>query len=118
MDGTESVTRVTLFGAPEIRRGVVPVAVDTRKAIALLAYLAITGRPATRDKLCAMFWPESTQARARSALRRTLSSLRLADARHALPRPVGTHQHATYARYVRAERSGARTFADGGRRLM
>lgn len=49
---------------------------DTRKAIALLAYLAVTGQPEGRDRLAAMFWPDVASDRARGALRRTLSTLR------------------------------------------
>lgn len=51
------------------------VAVDTRKAIALLSYLAIE-RSATRDMIATMFWYESSPERARATLRRTLSSLK------------------------------------------
>ena len=46
---------------------------DTRKAVALLAYLAVTGRPQQRDVLAALLWPELDQTKARGALRRTLS---------------------------------------------
>ena len=49
---------------------------DTRKATALVAYLAVTGRRHTRDALAGLLWPEYNQARARAALRRTLSSLK------------------------------------------
>ena len=35
---------IRLLGAPGIARDGAPVAVDTRKATALLAYLAVTGR--------------------------------------------------------------------------
>jgi DNA-binding SARP family transcriptional activator len=69
---------VLLLGAPRIEREGEPVAVDTRKAIALLAYLAVTGRPHTRDALCNLLWPESDDQHARGALRRTLSTLRKA----------------------------------------
>ena len=69
-------TTITLLGAPRIEHDGVPVEVDTRKAIALVAYLAITGRRHTRDALAALLWPEYNQARSRAALRRTLSSLR------------------------------------------
>ena len=51
---------------------------DTRKAIALLAFLAISGRPRSRDELATFFWPESDPSGARGALRRTLSALRKA----------------------------------------
>jgi len=49
--------------------------VDTRKAVALLAYLALTRRPHARDSLVGLLWPDHGQKRARAALRRTLSSL-------------------------------------------
>lgn len=48
--------------------------VDTRKAIAVLAYLALEG-PQSRESLAGLLWPESTDTRARAALRRTLSVL-------------------------------------------
>ena len=67
--------RYTFFGAPRLERDGSPVEVDTRKAIALLAYLAVTGQPQRRDTLAALLWPEYSQSRARAGLRRTLSSL-------------------------------------------
>ncbi len=73
-----SQIRIELLGAPRLLRDGRPVEVDTRKAIALLAYLVITGVPHTRDSLAALFYPDSDQERARGALRRTLSSLRSA----------------------------------------
>src|SRR5579859_2413499 len=64
-----------LFGAPRIERNGAPVTVDTRKAIALLAYLALTRKPQARDILAALLWPDYGQAQARATLRRTLSAL-------------------------------------------
>ena len=49
---------------------------DTRKATALLAYLALTGERLSRDALAAFLWPELDEKRAKAALRRTLSSLK------------------------------------------
>lgn len=49
---------------------------DTRKAIALLAHLALTDGPRSRDALCELLWPRHDPDRARGALRRTLSTLR------------------------------------------
>jgi len=68
--------KIWLFGPPRIELDGTPVEVDTRKAIALLAYLTITGRPHGRDALAALLWPDLNQDRARAALRRTLSALR------------------------------------------
>jgi DNA-binding SARP family transcriptional activator/Tfp pilus assembly protein PilF len=68
---------VNLLGPPEALLEGKPIQVDTRKAIALLAYLLIE-KTATRDTLAAMLWAESSQERARATLRRTLSALRAA----------------------------------------
>jgi DNA-binding SARP family transcriptional activator len=69
------VLAIRLLGPVDIRVHGVPLAVDTRKAVALLSYLALTGRPASREALGALLWPESGDAEARGALRRTLSVL-------------------------------------------
>jgi DNA-binding SARP family transcriptional activator/tetratricopeptide (TPR) repeat protein len=69
---------IRLLGPVEILVEGRALAVDTRKAIALLAYLAITAQPASRDRLAALLWPESGDPDARSALRRTLSVLNAA----------------------------------------
>jgi DNA-binding SARP family transcriptional activator len=67
---------IALLGAPLVEIDKHPLVVDTRKATALLAYLAVTDRPARRDTLAALLWPDTDPDRARSALRRTLSTLR------------------------------------------
>jgi DNA-binding SARP family transcriptional activator len=63
------------LGAPHIQHNRAPVAIGRRKAIALLAYLAVTGQIHSRDVLATLFWPELDQSRARAALRRNLSAL-------------------------------------------
>ncbi|MPZ91036.1 MAG: AAA family ATPase [Actinobacteria bacterium] len=67
-----------LFGAPRIERGGSPVEVDTRKAVALVSYLAIEGQAFRRDSLAGLLWPEHDSNQARGALRRTLSTLKKA----------------------------------------
>jgi len=67
---------IALLGAPRIEIDGAPLRVDTRKAVALLAYLAVTGHAHARDRLAALLWPEYDGERARAALRRTLSTLR------------------------------------------
>jgi DNA-binding SARP family transcriptional activator/tetratricopeptide (TPR) repeat protein len=62
-----------LFGAPQVLRDGDPLAFDTRKAVALLAYLAVNGRRQRREELAALLWPEVDASRARATLRRTLS---------------------------------------------
>lgn len=66
---------IRLLGSPQVTIDDEPVNVDTRKAIALLAYLAIE-KSADRDSLAALFWADSPTDRARATLRRTLSALR------------------------------------------
>lgn len=67
-----------LLGSPHLERDGVAIRVDTRKAIALLAYLAVTRRLHTRDALAGLLWPDYDQQHARATLRRTLSALRKA----------------------------------------
>jgi DNA-binding SARP family transcriptional activator/predicted ATPase len=69
---------VKLLGPPRIERDGMRVAFDTRKAMALLAHLALADRPRSRDALCGLLWPAHDPGRARGALRRTLSTLRTA----------------------------------------
>ncbi|HEY5891572.1 MAG TPA: BTAD domain-containing putative transcriptional regulator [Acidimicrobiia bacterium] len=66
---------IQLLGPPVVSVDRQPLEVDTRKAVALLAYLVVEGE-VLRDSAAAMFWGESTEERARASLRRTLSSLR------------------------------------------
>ncbi len=74
----DSTLRLSLLGSPEALCDGVPLAVDTRKATALLAYLAVEGGVHNRDSLAGLLWPEYAPDRARAALRRTLSTLRSA----------------------------------------
>ena len=67
---------LAFLGPPRVERGGAPLEVDTRKAIALLAYLAVTGQAHRRDALAALLWPEYDQSHARASLRRTLSVLK------------------------------------------
>ena len=71
-----SAYQVYFFGAPRLEFQGQQVAIDTRKALALLSYLLLSGEPQSRDTAAALFWPESNQTSARAALRRTLSALR------------------------------------------
>jgi DNA-binding SARP family transcriptional activator len=66
---------VQLLGTPQILVNDQPIQVDTRKAIALIAYLATGELIQRRSVLAAFLWPESDDSRARSALRRTLAAL-------------------------------------------
>jgi predicted ATPase/DNA-binding SARP family transcriptional activator len=64
-----------LLGSPRLERDGILVVIHRRKVMALLIYLAVTGRSHPRDSLATMFWCEHGQGSARAALRRTLSDL-------------------------------------------
>ena len=64
-----------LLGPPRLTRNDQSVDISRRKALAILVYLAVTAQPHTRDTLATLFWPETSQNRARGNLRRVLSDL-------------------------------------------
>ena len=64
-----------LLGTPRLERAGEPIEINTRKALALLAYLALNGQPQRREALTALLWPDSEPDRARAALRSTLWAL-------------------------------------------
>jgi DNA-binding SARP family transcriptional activator len=64
---------IYLFGPPRLELNETPVHIPRRKAMATLAYLAVTGQRHSRDTLAALFWPENDQSSARAELHRTLS---------------------------------------------
>jgi DNA-binding SARP family transcriptional activator len=64
-----------LLGPPRIELDGEPVHISRRKVVALLAYLAVTETPHSRDALATLLWPERSQSRARAYLRRALSEL-------------------------------------------
>jgi DNA-binding SARP family transcriptional activator len=67
--------RLYLLGPPQVELDGQAVEFKRRKALALLIYLAVSGRPHTRDALATLFWPDHTQRRARAYLRRDLAIL-------------------------------------------
>ena len=67
---------VRLLGPPEVLHGGLAVKPGTRKAVALLAYLAAEEGARPREELIELFWPGSDEGRGRSALRSALLSLR------------------------------------------
>lgn len=67
-----------LFGPPEARRDGEPLPLRTKKALALLAYLAAESGTHRRAELAALLWPESEEKRARTTLRSALADLRSA----------------------------------------
>ena len=66
---------IQLLGAMRVLRGGEPIPLPaSRKTRALLAYLALTGREHSRDRLCSLLWPDVDDPR--GALRWSLSRLR------------------------------------------
>jgi DNA-binding SARP family transcriptional activator/predicted ATPase len=72
------VPRLQLFflGPPRIVRDAEPVVLKRRKALGLLAYLAVSGRRHERDALATLFWPDVEPRRAHANLRNLLWILR------------------------------------------
>lgn len=70
--------RLLFLGSPQIQREGTAVHIETRKAVALLAYLAVTGEMHSRDSIATLLWPQFDQQRARTSLRNTLSLLKRA----------------------------------------
>jgi DNA-binding SARP family transcriptional activator len=69
---------ISLFGTFQVTvRGRHAVPIESDKAQALLAYLALEGgQPHRRDSLAALFWPEANGQKARQSLRQSLYTLR------------------------------------------
>ena len=76
--GSAGSLAIRVLGPLEVLVDGAPIVVDTRKALAILALLAVERRPFARDELAALLWPEADDESARGALRRTLSVLRAA----------------------------------------
>ncbi len=71
-------TAFFLFGAPRLTHNHTPIHIGRKKALGLLAYLAVSDHPLTREHLATFFWPEHAPDQAYAELRRTLSVLRQA----------------------------------------
>ncbi len=68
---------VRLLGGTALSLGDRPLPLPSaRKTRALLAYLVLEGGMVTRDRLCALLWPEASRDKARLSLRVALSCLR------------------------------------------
>ncbi len=67
---------IKLLGPPEISFGGRGLRFGRRKALALLAYLAASGRKYPRKELAELLWPESEERRARTDLRSILTDIR------------------------------------------
>jgi DNA-binding SARP family transcriptional activator len=69
---------IRVLGPPSVRVEEQELRFRTRKAQALLLYLAVTGGLHTRDHLMTLLWPEADQERGRADLRNALAFVRQA----------------------------------------
>lgn len=68
--------RLYFLGVPHFTRDDQPVELSAGKAVGLLAYLALTGAPQSRERLLDLLWPESASDAARKNLRNALWAIR------------------------------------------
>jgi DNA-binding SARP family transcriptional activator/tetratricopeptide (TPR) repeat protein len=73
-DGLE----IRLLGSPEVFHGGKPVKFASRKVLALFVYLVVESGAHSREKLQAIFWPESETRQAQFSLRSTLRRIKQA----------------------------------------
>src|SRR6266581_2478165 len=71
-----SQLQLSLLGTPVVKHGERTLTFPTRKALALLVYLAVEGGMHPRKTLSESFWPELDAEHGRAALRATLFELR------------------------------------------
>lgn len=75
--GSNSPLSLRLLGSYELKKGDRRILnVGSRKAQALLAYVASTPIPSSRDTLAALLWPTMAEKSAKNNLRTTLASLK------------------------------------------
>ena len=67
---------IYLFGPPRLERDGAPIHISRRKGLALVSYLAQTNKPASRETLATLFWPEHDHTEALKSLRRELARLK------------------------------------------
>src|SRR5260370_10608946 len=73
---TMSQLQLSLLGQPIVKHDERTLTFSTRKALALLVYLAVEGGMHPRKTLSESFWPELDAEHGRAALRATLLELR------------------------------------------
>ena len=67
---------LSFLGSPQIEHDHKRAEISASKALALLAYLAVSGQSHSRDTLSTLFWPDKDQSRARTYLRHALWELK------------------------------------------
>ena len=67
--------KLSLLGIPTIEYDGAAISLERRKALALLAILAVADQPCSRQSLAHMLWPDDDEQRARAGLRRVMAAL-------------------------------------------
>lgn len=70
-----STLKLSLLGPPRVELARQVLAIQRRKAQALLFFLAVTGAPQRRETVATLLWPENNHQQAHGSLRRHLSEL-------------------------------------------
>ncbi len=70
-----SDVRIYLFGMPKIEYREQVIKIERRKALALVAFLALHDQPQSRDVAAELLWTDQDEDHARSSLRTTLRAL-------------------------------------------
>ncbi len=70
--------RLTTLGEPHLQHDGVDCLFSTRKTLALVCYLAVTGQPHPRARLIALLWPDADETHGYLNLRQTLVRVRKA----------------------------------------
>ncbi len=78
MSANIPILQLYFLGPPQFSCNDQPVELTSAKAVALLAYLAATPMPQSRERLLDLFWPDSLPDAARKNLRNTLWGIRKA----------------------------------------
>jgi DNA-binding SARP family transcriptional activator len=68
--------RIKVFGNVQVQLGDQRIELSRQKALAVLVFLAVTGKSQSRESLATMLWPESTQSRALANLRQSIWEIR------------------------------------------
>lgn len=71
-----SILNLFFLGLPKVENFGTQITFETRHALSLLIYLAVTNRNHQRDTLSTLLWPEKNQSQARQLLRSSLHTLR------------------------------------------
>jgi DNA-binding SARP family transcriptional activator len=107
--------QLTLLGNLEVLHdGLLVTDLRSRKALALLCYLAVTGRPHLRPLLVGLLWGEMPEALARNNLRKALTQLRQVVGHHLIitRHEVAFDRERPYWLDVEAFEQGASALAD------